>query len=112
MNTRAMYQGTSVLILKALYTKEAILATAYKFTNRCSVEIIDHDDKHYMAKLISLDNCSPEKIASIIPEFLNELIDQELRVDLSHRTGELRKIIVDHAFSPFKSAKSKKKVTT
>jgi His-Xaa-Ser system protein HxsD len=102
-------QGTFVFVDKVLYSKEAVLATAYGFTGCCAVEVMDHDDKHYSVQLTCLAVAPPDTLSKLASEFLNELIDQQLRVDLEKRTGELRKIIVEHAFSPVKAPKSKKK---
>ena len=41
-------------------------------------------------------------VESLVPEFLNELIDQELRVRVQRETAEIHRLIVSEAFAPLR----------
>ena len=38
--------------------------------------------------------------------FSNEVIDQQLRLDLEKRYGQVRELIIKHAFSPLENLKA------
>ena len=85
-------------INKELYSKDAILETAYKFTNNYYFEI-KSQDKNYLIKLKS--KISSINIKNIKEDFLNELIDQQLRFNLNQKNHLLREMIIKKAFFPF-----------
>jgi len=85
-------------INKELYSKDAILETAYKFTNNYYFEI-KSQDKNYLIKLKS--KISSINIKNIKEDFLNELIDQQLRFNLNKKNHLLREMIIKKAFFPF-----------
>jgi len=80
---------------KTLYSKQSILKAAYKFTDLSyiyikSFEIADQDcfRIYFMPK----NNGN-----NLIHEFMNELVDQELRQIISDETKKIREIIVTKA---------------
>lgn len=83
---------------KELYSKDAILETGYKFTNNYYFEI-KSQDKNYLIEL------KPKtlriNIKNIKEDFLNELIDQQLRFNLNQKNHLLREMIIKKAFFPF-----------
>jgi len=83
---------------KELYSKDAILETGYKFTNNYYFEI-KSQDKNYLIKLRPKITCIDTK--NIKEDFLNELIDQQLRFNLNQKNHLLREMIIKKAFPPF-----------
>lgn len=83
---------------KEFYSKDAILETGYKFTNNYYFEI-KSQDKNYLIKLRQKIPCVD--IKNIKEDFLNELIDQQLRFNLNQKTHLLREMIIKKAFFPF-----------
>ena len=85
-------------VKKELYSKDAILETGYKFTNNYYFEI-ESQDKNYLIKLRPKITYIDTK--NIKEDFLNELIDQQLRFDLNQKNHLLREMIIKKAFFPF-----------
>lgn len=84
---------------KEIYTKEAILATSYRFTNRCYICIDMPSQDNFTVSFKNKEN-EEENIEQLIADFCNELIDQQLRVDVEKEYGEIRNTIVKKALSP------------
>ncbi|HEX13168.1 MAG: His-Xaa-Ser system protein HxsD [Candidatus Micrarchaeia archaeon] len=90
---------------KQFYEKEAVFAAAYKFTNLCSIIIEPTDDYSigvYFQLLKDNDKVDLEKIAK---DFCNEVLDQQVRLDLEKRYGNIKNLIVQQAFNPIKNLK-------
>jgi His-Xaa-Ser system protein HxsD len=84
----------------AVYTKEAILETTYKFTDTCYIEI-ESDEKFYrisfLAKEPNLD------LANKMKQFSNALLDQQIRLNLRSFNRELTELVIKKAFFPFQN---------
>ena len=84
---------------KSLYCQEAILTATYKFTDTCYIHIASMD----------LNNCgvyitpknSATDVKSVMNEFLNELIDQQIRHNLAQSNNSIKELIIKKAFFPF-----------
>ena len=90
-----------VAVDPAVYTKEAILATAYSLTRDWYVTIDATADRATMVSFapeIPTQTCD-----TVVHDFLNQLIDQQLRLQLRHETAELHRLIVSEAFAPLDS---------
>ena len=83
---------------KELFSNDAILQTSYKFTDIYYCEIKTQIST-YMVILNSRNPSINKK--NIKEDFLNELIDQQLRVNLYNKTYQIREMIVKKAFFPF-----------
>jgi His-Xaa-Ser system protein HxsD len=83
---------------REIYKKQAILATAYHFSAQAEF-FVDVTDDDFYVHLIS-DDSSAEVIAR---EFCSELIDQQLRIEINNRCGNIRDLIVRHAFAPIEN---------
>jgi His-Xaa-Ser system protein HxsD len=89
-----------VITLKTtFYEKVAIFQSAYKFTDRCRVEIEPRDENSVVVTLSPIQG-KCDDLEQLVTDFRNEVIDQQLRLDLEKRYGHLRDIIYEHAFSP------------
>ena len=89
-----------IIVDKSLYSREAITATAYRFSGDYNVSIEnsgDSSDKY----AIALNPKDENKVdADIQDEFNRELIDQQVRLDIEERFGHIRDLIVEEAFKP------------
>lgn len=84
-----------------LYSVEAITATLYKYTNHFHV-FQSHDqaqgDNMILVSLESKDNNVIRD--TVVKEFFDDLVDQQLRVDIEKQFGHIRNLIVEEAFKP------------
>jgi His-Xaa-Ser system protein HxsD len=84
-------------ISTALYGRDALFQTCYKFTDRCYLFLRqtapDVVEIEFRARTDSTD------LGRITGEFANELIDQRLRADIARETRVIREAIVTQAFT-------------
>jgi His-Xaa-Ser system protein HxsD len=78
----------------SIYSQDAVLRAAYKFTDRCYV-FIEHPG-NFVVALTPKDTLASR---ALIGEFCNELLDQQVRESLSREFGDLRTLIVAQAFA-------------
>lgn len=78
-----------------VYTKSTILKSTYKFTDRTYI-YINHsaDREQFIVYFTPKDNLSIETLSG---EFINELLDQELRTVVLDKTRKVRDVIVTRA---------------
>ena len=92
-----------VTLKKEFFEKEAIFSSAYKFTDKCTIKIDPIDDYTvgvYFKFKNENDDINLQKTAEL---FCNEVIDQQLRLDIEKKYGNIRELIVKQAFSPIKN---------
>ena len=82
-----------------LYSRDAILNTAYRFTDKCYVNLQSYGDKTAQV-VFSPKNDKNKELKVLVKDFLNELIDQQLRVRIWDETQEIREQIIKEAFAP------------
>jgi len=81
-----------------IYEKDAITATAYKFTDKYYINIdISPENKYRVRFKAKKQEFNLEKI---IDNFCNELIDQQVRIDIGKKFAKIRDELVKKAFSP------------
>lgn len=85
-----------VTLSRSVYTLKAVLAAAYKFSDRYAVLVDTEGDDRWAVFLVG-----PEggELNSVLAAFANELGDQQLRGLLEQEFGDLRTLIVAQAFS-------------
>jgi His-Xaa-Ser system protein HxsD len=88
-----------VELKKMYYQKEAVFAAAYKFTGVCTI-LIEPTDENSVGVFFKKKRDKSFDIEKIANEFCNEVLDQQLRLDLEERYGNLREIIYKKAFLP------------
>ena len=89
--------GTAALSISAeLYSRKAVLAAAYKLSDRCAVLVDTDGDKRWMLYLIGQP---ANDVRPLILALITELGDQALRERLENEFGDLRTLIVAQAFS-------------
>ena len=86
-----------VIVDKALYAKESIVAACYKFTDRF---FIHQQASGNMVNVVfeSKDNTIVKE--ETVKHFCNELIDQQVRYNTNQQFGHIRDLIVEEAFKP------------
>lgn len=92
----------------SLYSRDAILSTAYIFTDRCYIHLLSYGDK--VAQLDFLRKKDDKHdLELLINDFLNQLIDQQLRVRIHNETKDIKKMIVAEAFAPLENISKSEK---
>lgn len=80
-----------------VYSLEAVLKSAYRFTGRCFIHIAHADDNALLVRMRPKDpNENPD---SSLRDFLNDLLDQRLRSIIEAETAQTRDLIMAHALS-------------
>ena len=81
-----------------VYGLQAIFRSCYWLTDRCFVYLAPPKEGLIEVTLISkkVDSTQTDQLAW---DFLNDLIDQRLRVDINAETREIREMIVAQAFA-------------
>lgn len=99
---KKLEDGKLLLILsKEIYEKEAVFASAHKFTDKCTILIEPIEDKSVGVYFKSKkENCDLLRIAE---EYCNEVLDQQIRLDIEKKYGNIRELIVKQAFSPLEN---------
>ncbi len=93
-----------VKISKEFYEKEAVFAAAYKFTDSCFI-LIEPIDDHYLGVYFQPTKDNNTNLTDIAESFCNEVLDQQVRLDLEKRYGNIKELIVRQAFAPVKNIK-------
>lgn len=78
---------------KDIYDKQALLKTAYSFSNRVYLHL-SQDQTHWFVEW------TPKNGAEVMSSaFENELIDQQLRLELVRSSQDIRKLLLARAFA-------------
>ena len=86
-----------VVVDMTLYTKESLVATCYKFTDLYYV----HQQREGDVVNVVFESKDGHAISeTIIKQFCNELIDQQIRFNTNQQFGHIRDLIVEEAFKP------------
>ena len=89
--------GTAGVSISAkVYSRNVVLAAAYKLSDRCAVLVDTDGDDRWVLYLIGQIDDDPRPL---IQALANELGDQALRERLESEFGALRTLIVAQAFS-------------
>lgn len=92
-----------IIVSKQYYEREAVFATAKKFTDQSTILIRPTLDEKQVEILFQTDKETNANMENIAKEFCNELLDQQVRLDLEKRFWKVRNLIVKHAFSPLEN---------
>lgn len=93
--------GATVSLSKEIYCKDAVIGAAYRRIAKYVVDISDSGQDFivaFAAKDSKNDNKS--EIIDDMQSFFNDTLDEQLRQQLEQKTGRIRDLIVQHAFSP------------
>ena len=86
-------------INKKIYEKLAVLNTAYKFSDKAYFKIDSIDDENVAIFIKFKTDSNDIDAQCFVDDFRNELIDQQIRLDLEIRTGYIKNLIYEKAFS-------------
>jgi len=82
-----------------VYSLDATVRAAYKLTDRCFVFLQRQPDLDTAATAYLVGRASSSDLQPLALEFLNELLDQQLRCQLEAQFSDVRTLIVAQAFS-------------
>ena len=109
MKNSIVQNGENELFLtlsREVYSLEAILGAAQKYTNMCGLFIQPSQDGMFHIHFASKKGSVSSELKCIAHDFCNELLEQQLRADLEKRFGNMRDLIVRQAFLPVSDLKS------
>ena len=90
----------NIIIDSSLYDIEAINAACYAFTSDYHI-LATRKDGTSVNVIFELKNkVSKRNITEDIKDFVNTVIDHQVRLQLDRANGKIRDLIVKHAFSP------------
>jgi len=98
-----------IRVNNSVYEKEAILAATYTLSGLCSNHIEPDRDGYFCVILEPLPQHDDLDFKELEQRFLNELTDQQLRLDLEKKYGPIRELIVRQAFSPLENLEAEVK---
>ena len=78
---------------KSIYSKEVLLKTAYSFTDRAYLHLLQADNSWIVDW-----TCKEDNVISF-QDFENELISQQLREELLEKAADIRKLVLARAFA-------------
>ncbi|MEK6690996.1 MAG: His-Xaa-Ser system protein HxsD [Nitrospirota bacterium] len=84
---------------KSIYRHDAILSSAYKFTDDCYIHVDSIDSNYYGVYFAPKD--STVDLISLVNNFCNELIDEQIRFSLDISNKSIKELIIRKAFFPF-----------
>lgn len=99
--------GRATMIFDAeVYEKEAITSAAYGQTSNYGMQI-NTKEQYFEVTFTPKDPITHDKIHRDMLDFMNDALDEQLRLQLDRKTGRLREIIVEHAFKPIQKLREK-----
>jgi len=105
-----MIKGNELVIRidMSIYDKVAALKTCYVFQDRCHTSL-EPDSGTIMIATLTPKKEYPD-LQEIENGFLDELIDQQIRIENDKLFSDIRKMIVEQAFKPISFAELKTKI--
>ena len=82
---------------KSIYSKETILKSCYKYTDEAYIYIDTSKDSNTDFFNVYLQSKDSSKCKVTVDQFMNELLDQELRTIIYKETKKVRDTIVTRA---------------
>lgn len=95
---------------KSIYEKEAVLAASYKMTNLCFIVVKPLENNQLGVYFEAKNSQSEDELKAIAKNYCNEVLDQQTRLDVEKRYGNIRDLLVKQAFSPIENIKDKIKL--
>lgn len=83
----------------SIYSVDAILRAAYKFTDRCFILLQPDETREDRCVVFLAGKTSSSELGTVLGEFTNELLDQQLRERLEAQFGAIRTLVVAQAFA-------------
>jgi His-Xaa-Ser system protein HxsD len=82
-----------------IYSLDAVIRAAYKFTDRCFTFVERDHDRQSDAVVYLVGRSPSSDLSALALEFRNELVDQQLRCRLEQQFKDVRTLITAQAFS-------------
>lgn len=95
---------------KSLYEREAVMAAAYKMTDACYMIVKPLENNHLGIYFEPKSNQDKNELKAIAENYCNEVLDQQTRLDVEKRYGNIRDLLIKQAFSPIENIKDKIKI--
>lgn len=95
--TKLENEKFQVVVDMSLYAKESITSACYKYTDRFYIHQ-QMDGDNVVVVFESKDGNAVSE--TIVKQFCNELIDQQVRFNTNQQFGHIRDLIVEEAFKP------------
>lgn len=81
-----------------VYSLEAVLRACYKLTDRCYL-LLARSETQGRLQVFAQTKGPEVSLQTVVGEFANELLDQQLRRVIAEETGGVRELIVAQAFA-------------
>lgn len=95
--TKLENEKFQVVVDMSIYTKESLVAACYKLTDRYYI----HQQTTGNNIVVVFESKEGNAVSySIVKQFCNELIDQQVRYNTNKQFGHIRDLIVEEAFKP------------
>lgn len=85
----------SLSISKDIYYKESVINSSYKFTDKCFIKI---DSSEHYFDIFFESKIETVNLKEIALNFLNEIIDQQIRINCAKEYKLIQEEIVKKAF--------------
>ena len=89
---------TRFVVDTTVYEPAAVRATAYQYGDICEVRIEGAGEDRVEVRLVVRRQV--EDWGDRADRFWAKLLDEQIRLDLAHRTGHLRDLVYQRAFEP------------
>src|SRR4051812_48585812 len=92
----------SVDLNENVYSRDTVLRTAYWFTDRCYLYITRLNPDLFRVQFKPKESKPGDLVETLeetAGEFLNSLLDHQLRHDIESQTGQIRELLVAKAFA-------------
>jgi His-Xaa-Ser system protein HxsD len=96
-----------VELASGLYEREAILAAAERLNDLFYVKVEPHGEESHEVLLQCKDEQGSRDAEKAALGLLNDILEEQVRLDLMKRTGALREILYRHAFLPIEAQEKK-----
>ena len=87
----------NIKVSTELYSKEAVFRTCYWYTDKCYLFL--EKGNNSISIFFKPKSGQSVDLKILASEFLNELINQKVRSDVTNETGKIRELIVAQAFA-------------
>lgn len=98
----------NLLLSPEVYSKEAILRAAYRFTDAFTIQVVSVTPQ-LRVDFESKDELDEASVGNIKNAFINEVLDHQVRIELEAKFGSIRDSIYKAAFEPLESIDFTKK---
>jgi His-Xaa-Ser system protein HxsD len=88
-----------------IYSQEALLSASQRLNDRFYVKIDPCGNNALSVTLQGKEDVNTQTVKKAMLEFVNDALEDQVRLNLMEKTGGLREIIYRHAFLPLEERK-------